>query len=99
MDRVSSQLLHAAVASALSSAGFEGASTLGVGCEDAASDNGAGAAEGGHQDNDAAAMDIEGDENAPDTSTHTSGNVAWADLCSVRPCAILLLLPRRYTKE
>ena len=99
MDRVSSQLLHAAVASALSSAGFEGASTLGVGCEDAASDSGAGAAEGGHQDNDDAAMDIEGDENAPDTSTHTSGKVAWADLCSVRPCAILLLLPRRYTKE
>lgn len=76
MDRVSSQLLRSAVASALISAGFSGAAAVGLNSDEV---DGAGPADvESSADGGAAAMDV--DEEARDRHN----GVGWADLCSVR---------------
>lgn len=79
MDRVSSQLLRSAVASALISAGFSGAAAVGLNSDEV---DGAGPADvESSADGGAAAMDVDDvDEEARDRHN----GVGWADLCSVR---------------
>jgi len=90
MDRVSSQLLRSAVASALVSAGFDHAAAVGLERDG----DGAGSAvdgdEGGKEASDdggaAAAMELDDNGNDNDVDAETRDKidgVGWADLCSV----------------
>jgi hypothetical protein len=90
MDRVSSQLLRSAVASALVSAGFDHAAAVGLKRDG----DGAGSAvdgdEGGREASDdggaAAAMELDDNGNDDDVDAETRDKidgVGWADLCSV----------------